>query len=108
MSFFGNLVNAIPVVGHVKGVIHYIAGDEEGKEHNNCHLNAPLPIPSPLRYNLYIFPDHETNRVSNVFRYWWRPLERFLFSFFLHINKLLNTIPMDNVLYATYQYMTIY
>nr|CAH0101299.1 unnamed protein product [Daphnia galeata] len=30
MSFFGNLLNSIPVVGHVKGLIHYVCNDEEG------------------------------------------------------------------------------
>ncbi len=30
MSFFGNLLNSIPVVGHAKGVLHYVCGDDEG------------------------------------------------------------------------------
>jgi hypothetical protein len=30
MSFFGNLLDSLPVVGHVKGLIHYACNDEEG------------------------------------------------------------------------------
>ncbi len=30
MSFFGNLLDSLPVVGHVKGVIHYVCDDKEG------------------------------------------------------------------------------
>lgn len=28
-SFLGNVADAIPVVGHVKGTVHYITGDKE-------------------------------------------------------------------------------
>ena len=30
MSWFGDIVDAIPVVGHVKGVVHYACGDQAG------------------------------------------------------------------------------
>ncbi|GBO13782.1 hypothetical protein AVEN_223725-1 [Araneus ventricosus] len=30
MNFFSNVLDSIPVVGHVKGVIHYAAGDTDG------------------------------------------------------------------------------
>lgn len=30
MSFFANLADAIPVVGHIKGIVHYAVGDSEG------------------------------------------------------------------------------
>lgn len=30
MNFISNLVNGIPIVGHIKGVIHYSVGDKDG------------------------------------------------------------------------------
>lgn len=30
MPFFGDLLDALPIVGHVKGIVHYACGDEEG------------------------------------------------------------------------------
>lgn len=30
MSFLGGLLNSLPVVGHVKAVVHYACGDKDG------------------------------------------------------------------------------
>jgi hypothetical protein len=30
MSFFGNLLNSIPGVGHAKGIVHFAFGDVQG------------------------------------------------------------------------------
>lgn len=36
MSFISNMLNGIPVVGHVKGVVHYVTGDSEAGNRAMC------------------------------------------------------------------------